>query len=168
MAKKSFLLSTANLVDHYFEDVSLFGIVAALRGYRLCWYLQQNFGFKFHLKAEILSFKTASQTVLMPVGGNHLSNVRTEDSYAIKFPVYEYHIARTPLRYFLYTNKMEDQYLLPDLKNVDFLLLIKGEGNENAQEFHQIASSIRNASEIQMFYEVDITRVKNKGYLIFE
>lgn len=67
--------------------------------------------------------------------------------------------------YILLSNKDESQFLIPELKNFDYLLLIKG-----ALDFFEeetLKNNIKTIPTIQIIFEVETEKLKSKQNLIY-
>ena len=102
MAK--FTLDTNDINE---PDYLLIGISSHAKSYRLCWALNQQLGFKFN-KSEF---------------NIEIKNVRKKTTSV--FEVYEYFDEDNRVYFYLIGNKSNDSYLLPELKHVDYLLMLK-------------------------------------------
>jgi hypothetical protein len=58
-------------------------------------------------------------------------------------------------------------YLLPELKHMDFIWWIRGEWIED-EKVKDILYTIRNIKGVQLVAELTPEQIKNKGHLIFE
>jgi len=86
---------------------SVVGLSTSLRDYRLCFLLNKLSGFTF-TRTEDLEIRTGDSDQLR--------------SYSLFTCIREEEFTT----YFLLTNRGQDSYLLPALKQVDFLLIIEG------------------------------------------
>jgi len=96
------------LVTEPTEQFLLIGIVSHENDYRLSWAFNQYMKMKF--------VKTESLVINQP---------KLEENPA--FSVYKYEDEESYVLYYLIANKSENGFLIPELKNVDFILKISGE-----------------------------------------
>jgi len=140
-------LDMNEMADDFFADTRLLGIVAPVKDYQLCWFINQLFRFQFRMNNEIEIELT--------------KNLRK-----YFFPVYEYNEPNSSLVHYLYNNQDDGEYLLPEFKHLDFLWLMKGDLVEN-DSVNQMISSIKNIHLVQLVMELTNEKIKNKGHLIF-
>jgi hypothetical protein len=140
-------LDINEMAEDFFEDTRLLGIVAPVKDYQLCWFINQLFRFRFRMNNEIEIQLTKKQRKYF-------------------FPVYEYNEPNSSLVHYLYNNQDDGEYLLPEFKHLDFLWLLKGDLVENESINHMI-SSIKNIYAVQLVMELTNEKIKNKGHLIF-
>jgi len=82
------------------------------------------------------------------------------------FSVFEYCEPTGSLAYYVYNNQFEGEYLLPEFRHFDFLLLMKGDivADETMQ---QVIISIREIGGVQLVTELTNEKIKNKEHLVF-
>jgi hypothetical protein len=149
MAKKGAKLVIDNdeLTQEFFEDARLIGIVAPLKGYQFCGGLNDTLRVKFKLSNDI---------------GIELKK-KGRDYF---FDVYEYHEPTGSLSYFIYSNKAEGEFLLPEFKHLDYLILMKGDSVSN-EALQQLISIIRVINGVQLVVELTNEKIRNKENLVF-
>ncbi len=135
------------MVDEFFSNTLLLGIVAPIEQYRFCWHLNQilNFDFRINNQIEIQLNKKARKYF---------------------FSIYEYGEHAGTVKHFLYSNEDDGEYLLPEFKHLDFLWLIK-DHSMSQNEINGLVSSIRTISAVQLITEMTNEKIKNKQHLIF-
>ena len=140
-------LDINEMSEDFFEATRLLGIIAPVKDYQLCWFINQLFRFKFRMNNEIEIQLTKKQRIYF-------------------FPVYEYNEPNSSLAHYLYNNQDDGEYLLPEFKHLDFLWLLKGDlvGNDRIND---MVSSIKNIYAVQLVTELTNEKIKNKGHLIF-
>ena len=135
------------MLEDFFENTRLLGIVASIEQYRFCWHLNQllNFDFRINNSLEI-----------------HL-NKKTRHYF---FPIYQYGTHAGTIKHYLYNNEDDGEYLLPEFKHLDFLWLMKDDimGNE---EVTILINSIKAIPNVQMVIELTNEKIKNKQHLVF-
>ncbi len=67
--------------------------------------------------------------------------------------------------YYLISNKDEKLFLLPELKQYDFILVIKG-AIDFFEEVH-LKDTIKSIDEVQIIYPIEIEKLKSKNHLIY-
>ena len=149
MAKKApkFVIDNKELTQEFFEDARLIGVVAPLKGYQFCGGLNETMRMRFRLSKDI---------------GIELKK-KIRDYF---FDVYEYHEPTGSLSYFIYSNKSEGEFLLPEFKHLDYLLLMKGDSVSN-EVLQQLISVIKVINGVQLVIELTNEKIKNKENLVF-
>lgn len=135
------------MLEEFFENTRLLGIVASIEQYRFCWHLNQllNFDFRINNSIEI-----------------HL-NKKTRNYF---FPIYQYGEQSGTIKHYLYNNEDDGEYLLPELRHLDFLWLMKDDIMKD-QELSVLMNSIKTIPSVQMVVELTNEKIKNKQHLIF-
>ncbi|MBN2350593.1 MAG: IPExxxVDY family protein [Bacteroidales bacterium] len=125
-------------------DFGLIGIVTAENDYRCSWIINQN------LKTN---FMRSDNLVVL---GN-------KNSEKQEFSLYTFEDEEKILKLVLIANRCENGYLLPELKNIDFLLQIYGEMPENY--ISSIISDLRNTPSINAVFLLEPGKLKSAGRL---
>lgn len=134
------------LAEDFFDDTHLLGVVAPIKDYYFVWQLNQLFNFNFVLN-------------------NSLEIQLSKRNRNYYFSVYEFTIPNTSLTHYLYTNQYDGEYLLPELKHLDFLWLVKGQ-SVSVPELHHIIEHIRKITSVQLVMELTNEKIKSKENLI--
>ena len=147
MAVLKLELNTQEIIENFFEDSKLLGIVTTVKDYRFCWILNNILDINFRINHD---FEIKLQ--------------RKQRQYF--FSIYEYNEPNSTLCHYLYNNLHDGEYLLPEFKNLDFLWLMK---NDTVTEEYlgQIKTMLLNIPEVQLITELTNEKIKNKEYLIF-
>jgi len=140
-------LDNTVLVDEFFQDTRLLGIVAPIKDYRFCWHLNQMLQFDFRINNSI-----------------EIQLNKKDRNYF--FSIYEYVEKGGTIKHYLYSNQFDGEYLLPEFKHLDFLWLIKDDIMQD-DEVAVLISSIRSISSVQLITEMTNEKIKNKQHLIF-
>ena len=142
-------IDNETLAREFFEDSILLGIVAPVKDYQLSWQLNQLLGFDFRLNNDFeIQLKRKTRIYF--------------------FSIYEYKIPAVSLTHYLYNNQFDGEYLLPEFKHLDFLWLIKGEGEPvSSEEQKNLIQSIKMLPGVQLVIEMTNEKIKNKQHLIF-
>jgi hypothetical protein len=135
------------LIDGFFEYARLIGIVAPIKDYRFCWYLNKILHLNFRVN-------------------NNIEIELNKKKRQYFFSVFEYTERGTTKTHYLYNNQFDGEYLLPEFKHLDFLWLIKDE-NMRDEELPYLLSSIRVIPSVQLITEMTNEKMKNKQNLIF-
>lgn len=126
------------------EEFLMFGVVSNERPHRIAWILNDNLGFNFERKDDI-----------------HFLNKDQQESF---FPRFEFIDDLNRLQYHLLGNNDEGQRLLPELKNVDYLLIIKGAIDYLDPKL--FLGKVKLLESIQLITELDPNVLKSKQNLI--
>jgi len=135
------------LIEEFFENTHLLGIVAPIKNYQFIWNINQYLGFHFQVN-------------------HNLEIVLVKKSRSYFFSIYEYQIPGSSLTHFLYNNQHDGEYLLPEFKHLDFLWLTKGDDVEKA-EIMALQQSIKGISAVQLVTEMTNEKIKHKQHLLF-
>jgi len=135
------------MLEDFFENTRLLGIVASIEQYRFCWHLNQvlNFDFRINNNIEI-----------------HL-NKKMRNYF---FPIYQYGEQSGTIKHYLYNNEDDGEYLLPEFKHLDFLWLMKDDIMKD-EEVNIFMNSIKTIPFVQMVMELTNEKIKNKQHLVF-
>jgi len=135
------------LVEEFFENTRLLGIVAPLKDYRFCWHLNQMLQFDFRIN-------------------NSLEIQLNKKNRNYFFSIFEYIESGGTIKHYLYNNQFDGEYLLPEFKHLDFLWLIKDDIMHD-DEVAVLINSLRSIPSVQLITEMTNEKIKNKQHLIF-
>ncbi len=149
MSDRGLKLSINNheLAEAFFEDTRLLGIMTSAKDYQFCWQLNNLTGMDFRINHDI-----------------EIRLKKKKRDYF--FSVFEYIEPTGSLAHYLYNNQFEGEYLLPELKHLDFLWLMKDDIVSN-DELAQTISAIRSISSVQLVVELTNEKIRNKEHLVF-
>ncbi len=142
-----FVLDTKTLSEDFFEDARLLGIMAPLDDYKFCHLLNLNLGTDFRINNEL-----------------EIQLIKKNRDYF--FSIYEYCAPSISLEYYIYNNHYDGEYLLPELKHLDYLWLLKGDVVSN-DSFHLLAENVRTIDAVQLVVELTNEKIKHKSHLVF-
>lgn len=140
-------LDIEDLSADFFEDARLLGIVAPVKNYQFCWYVNQLLQFNFRVNNDIEIQLTKKQRKYF-------------------FGVYEYHEPTSSLSHFVYNNHFDGEFLLPEFKHLDFLWLLKGDVVNN-EFLNELISLLRTIHCVQLVTELTNEKIKHKTHLVF-
>lgn len=135
------------LVEEFFEGTRLMGIVAPVKGYQFSWLLNQYMQIDFRINHDI-----------------EIQLDKKKRKYY--FSIYEYAEPNGSLMHYLYINQFDGEYLLPELKHLDFLWLLKGDIMRDP-EFVHLQQSLRSIPGVQLVMELTGEKIRNKAHLVF-
>ncbi len=127
-------------------DFRLIGIVCPLPGYKLGWLFNQSLNFDLNRDEDI--------EVHLP---------RKKETACFEF--YQFEDNEQRLEYYVLANKSLGHYLVPEMKQVDYWLFIKGLF-ENLNE-PRLLTRVKSIQQVQTAFYVDIESLKSKENLIF-
>ncbi|MCW3111996.1 MAG: hypothetical protein JWR18_392 [Segetibacter sp.] len=140
------ILDNEAITDDFFSDTRLIGIMAPIKNYQFCWQLNNLLGFNFRLDTEIDK------------------QLRRKNRQYF-FSVYQ-HEENNFLKYYLFHNHCDGEYLLPEFKHMDFMLLMKGDYVDE-YKCSDIIATIKSMASVQMVTELTNEKIKNKEHLVF-
>lgn len=136
------------VLDTEFEyDFDLIALVSPVKDYRLCWLINK------HLNIDLCR-------------NEDLEINLTREKKLAYFSLYSYYDNLDKLSVFLLNNKFNNDYLLPELKQADFLLMIKG-GLADIEKDRYV-SAIKAIPVVQTLFEINPYSLKSKQNLIFD
>jgi hypothetical protein len=141
------VLDNKNLAEDFFEDTRLLGIMAPIRDYQLCWNLNNMMGMDFRINNDI-----------------EIQLSKKKRNYF--FAVYEFCEPTGSLSHFVYNNRFDGEYLLPELRHLDFLWLMKGD-LVTEESLLLTINSIKEINGVQLVVELTNEKIRNKEHLIF-
>ena len=140
-------LNIDDMTGEFFEDTRLLGVVAPVKDYQFCWQLNNRLRFDFRIN-----------------NGIEIQLTKRQRNYF--FGVYEYRETGNSLQHFLYNNQFDGEYLLPEFKHLDYIWMIKGDGNAK-DIIPEFSSLLRSVAGVQLVTEVTPDKIRNKAHLIF-
>jgi hypothetical protein len=140
-----FRLDDDMMSDNFFEDTRILGIACTLKNYQFCWHVDQLLQIPFQTSADLQ----------IPMEKNRRSYM---------FTVYEYIQKLTQKEHFLYSNKHEGEFLLPELQHLDFIWLIR-DPLHDIEEFSRIQQRIKEIPGVQLVTEVAHDKINTKDNL---
>ena len=128
-------------------DFHLIGLASHENDYRLSWAINSNLHFN-----------------LIQTEPHQVTNKKNEA--ILNFNVFEHEDEDTFVRYLLISNRNENGILIPELKNFDYFLEVKGDFNEN--DIQSLKQRLNSIDIIQTCMIIDIQSLKSKNNLILE
>ena len=127
-------------------DFVLIALTVPLKDYRLCFIINKQLNVEFY-RIEELSLQHNSSTAI---------------SY---FSRYYYQYAQSETDFYLIANKGTDGFLIPEMKTVDYFIIIKNYLDE--EDLSNFVTGLNKIPEVQVAIEVDPKKLKSKENLIF-
>jgi hypothetical protein len=147
MATSKLILDNEDLANEFFEDTRLLGIMAPVKDYLFCWQVNNMLDIDFRINNDI-----------------EIQLTKKKRNYF--FAVYEYGEPTGSLCHYLYNNRFDGEYLLPEFKHLDFLWLLKGD-TVSDEDLQVIVENIRGINNVQLVVELTNEKIKNKEHLVF-
>lgn len=139
------MLDVAAMQRHFFEDTALIGVVTPLPAYRFAWLLNERLAMHFVRDAE-----------------NDICIYKKNGNEPVYFSLYRYESAYHGLRYLIYRLKSEQEWLLPEVKNVDYLWMVQS--NSPQKDATLLSRTLLTLPEIQfarVFVPGELKNIKN-------
>lgn len=147
--KQSLRVKKNSLLFEPEYDFSLFALVGPMKGFRLCWMLDQKLNLHLHRLDDLeLTSKRDKQTLYFQLF-EHQPPIEEEENY---------------LRYTLVGNKTSNGFLIPEQKVVDYYLKLEGEFSE--KDIDSVKYTLSLIPELQHVFEVNPETLKSKKNLI--
>jgi hypothetical protein len=127
-------------------DFLIWGLTSNFPDYKLCWKLNQIFEWKLIRNDDIKYFPIVGEE---PIFFSHFEYPIPEDHYSIE----------------LVKQKNDGFVLLNELKNFDYLLIVRGARDFFNQE--ELTIYLNKIQGIQIAISIDIEKIKTKQHLIF-
>ena len=146
MSQQKLMLDTAAMQEDFFSEASLIGIVSTAPAYYFCWLLNEHFNLKLTRDVDL-----------------DISKVDVEKKEHF-FPVYKYLAPLNGNKYTVYKLKSETESLLPEVKQLDYILMI--ESIESQEEADYYTQELKNINEVQLAQVLVHDNLKNLGNLL--
>ena len=132
-------------IEYNYEFV-LMGICCQEKDYRLCWAINNQLGFEFKKSQdfEIKEKRKKEPTI---------------------YSLYVYEEEEKYRDFFLIANKSEQRFLIPEYKETDYFIMIKG--NIDPIEKEIIAKKLWELDMILAIFDIDPHQLKSKQNLLF-
>ncbi len=140
--QKKLILDQAYLEEEFFENSLMLGLVCPLASYKFIWQLQTFLQFDFQR--------------------NHDFDVEVKGCH---FPIFYLQEIDKMIEHFIFANRRQGVYLVPELKNIDYIWLLKG--NNGLLPYRaDIVEKLKKVSSIDSCFHVPIDSLKSKHLLI--
>lgn len=128
-------------------DFPLIGISSSLKDYRLCWQINRALNIELCRQKDLL-----------------VSNEKKrQEAY---FNLFQFEDAIDFLRYFLIANKSAGSLFIPELKQADFFMMLRGDA---AKEMTPgILEKLRSLPGIEVVFETNPANLRSRQNLILE
>lgn len=150
-------------------DFTLIGIASHVKDYRICWALNKVLSI-YLKKQDALEIKDKKQS-----SPSYFSFFKFDDAENFL----EYHVISNLSESKIISSSentlfpdissqgesLQNEYLLPEFKNFNFLMIIKGELNDNM--INELISKIKTIEFVLTVISIDVNTLKSKHNLIF-
>jgi hypothetical protein len=127
-------------------DFVLIAITTSLKDYRICYYINKCLNFNF-TRVDDLSLDTSINGV------------------PLLFSLYRYSWETTETDFYFIGNKGSDGYLVPEMREADYFIMIRNYIDETDLE-HMI-SALNKMPEIVAAVKIDPKKIKSRENLLF-
>lgn len=129
------------------DDFLLWGVLSSMGGHKIAWEINNSFPFKLKRQDDVVIERRPSN----------------ENLY---FNFYAYEDEVNFFKIELIKNKSLGDYYLKELKNFDFILMVKGE--LDFFEIDVFSALLKKMPSIQSAIEIDLSKIKRISQLILE
>ena len=128
-------------------DFQLLAMVSPVKDYKLCWAINRACNYDLARKEDIeINSKLRKRLV--------------------HFSVYQFENELNKITYYVVMNKKDGEYLVPEVKEADYFLLLKGSQTQSEKE--RAIEAISSIGIVQTVFEVEPQSLKSKENLVFE
>ncbi|HEY8955136.1 IPExxxVDY family protein [Chitinophaga sp.] len=135
------------LIEDFFDSSYIIGIASTARDYQLCWHINRQLHTNFRVN-------------------NNLEITLSKKTRSFHFPVFDFHEPTNSVAHYLYNNRCQAEFLLPELKQINFLWMVKGDYYQPG-DVKKLLEELRLVPLVQLVSLLDIRDIKNKMNLIF-
>lgn len=140
------VLDMSAMEDDFFSGTAMIGIGSSLQGYEFCWNINKAFEFDFVREPESdVEYKQGKDEV-------HF------------FSLYRYDEPMSSCTHLLYKLRSDKRALLPEIKQLDYLWLIKSEMAE--MQARDVTEKLRLLAPVQLAQIIPNERLKNINHLL--
>ncbi len=140
------VLDMSAVEEEFFSDTAMIGIGCPLQGYEFCWAVNRYLDFNFIREPE-----------------NDVAYKPKKDE-AHFFSLYKYEEPMSSCTHMLYQLRSDKNSLLPEIKQLDYLWLIKNRLAESLS--HEITNELRSMPQVQLAQSIAPERLKNINHLL--
>ena len=143
---KRLVLDMDEVSDQFLDDARLLGVVTDWKPYQLCWALNHHYGYQFRTEpgAEIVKY-------------------HKQRSY--HFTLHRHRHTQQRYEHFIYLNKDDGLFLMPEFNHIDFLWMIKGDwATYDLQQ--TVQQQLTSLPAVRMVTELSKAKIKNRDHLL--
>lgn len=142
MKAKKLILDNAALEEEFFEDIKLLGIVCPAEAYQFIWRINGAFGYNFVRNTD--------------------NDIYLGDTI---FNVFTFQQEERFIEHFIVCNRQRTQFLLQEIKHVDFIWMQKGNIN-NQHDLEQLPSLLSTLKGMVHVFPIESNSLAKRQYLI--
>lgn len=140
------ILDNDSLAEAFFENACLLGIMAPMPDHQFCGLIREGLGFQ--LRNDPL-----------------LEITLTKRKRQYYFSVFKYTEPVSKVEHFVFNNKCDGEYLLPEFKHLDFAWMIK-EVDPSSDQVRFMIAAIKALNDVQLVIELTNEKIRNKQHLM--
>jgi hypothetical protein len=140
------ILNRKNLKFEIDFDFILIALTTSLKDYRICYLINKSLNFNF-VREEDLKLDIGP-------GGSE-----------VLFSIYNYSWETTETDFIFIGNKGSDGYLVPEMREADYFILIKNYIDEN--DLESIISALNKIPEVVAAVKIEPKKIKSRENLLF-
>ncbi len=134
------------IAEEFFEDVQLLlGIQTTLEPHQFVWLVNKHFLYDFRYQAE--------SEIMVKKKSKHF-----------KYPVFKCKEPHLEVAHYIYTNQHDGEYLLQEIKHLDYLWLLKGDRDEELIKL--LLSEMKNFGQLHLVTELASEKIIHKQQLV--
>jgi len=134
------------LAEEYDFDFTLIGISCHAKDYRVCWSINRQFGYGLEKQSFDLEMVSA---------GNEEASAHS---------LFAYYDEDDQNDYFLICNRNGQGYLIPEQRQADYMLMVKGAVLIDGD---QLSTDLKQIDHILTAFPINVNTLKSKKNLIF-
>jgi len=126
-------------------DFIVIAIVSFEKDYKIVWDINNSLGYDFARSDDYLAY--------------HKKRKMDQE-----FSTFIFHDEKDYIDFRIITNKSDQGYLLEEIKNIDYIILIKGDFEESYDK--KVLAQLQNLKSVQSAFLLDLSKLKGKERLI--
>ena len=134
------------LLEEYDYDFTLIGISCHAKDYRICWSINQRFGYDFEKQEHDLEM---------------LNDNKAETSV---HSLYAYYDDDNHNEFFLISNRNSNGYLIPEQRHADYMLMVKVAVSVDAK---LLSNELKEIDTVLTAFQINVMDLKSRKNLIF-
>lgn len=132
----------------YVPEFEVLGLFSSLSEHRLCWFVNSLLNIKLYREKDVLLYPYRAESPVL-------------------FPFYIYKDKTLMINYYIIKNRAEDHVLLPEPKNLDYLMLLRAK--DIRIDLDDMVNRLRKIPQISMaVWFKEPGKVKNLDSLLYD
>ncbi|MEO7211890.1 IPExxxVDY family protein [Mucilaginibacter sp.] len=140
------ILNRKNLKFEIDFDFILIALTTSLKDYRICYLINKSLNFNFAREEDLR----------LDIG---------PDGSEVLFSIYQYSWETTETDFIFIGNKGSDGYLVPEMREADYFILIKNYIDEN--DLEHLISALNKIPEVVAAVKIEPKKIKSRENLLF-